>query len=78
MIYLEPRSLYDKAIIGQEDNKNIYSYDLLVEVLSCHFEKENQETTMHEAVCMARDYISFNIEAMAQNTKDWPIIEEEE
>ena len=41
-------------------------------------QKENQEITMHKAMCMARDYISYNIEGMRPNYKDWPIIKDEE
>ena len=78
MIYLEPRNLYDEAIIGQEDNKNIYDYDILVDVLSSHYKQQTPNITWKQAVSMARDYISYNIEGMAPNYKDWPIIKEEE
>jgi|TARA_R100000479_G_scaffold171087_1_gene114320 hypothetical protein len=78
MIYLEPRSLYDEAIIGQEDNKNIYGYHKLIDVLSTHYKQQNPDITWEEAVSMARDNISFNIEAMAPYYKDWPIIKDEE
>ena len=32
MIYLEPRNILDTAIIGEEDNRIIYSYSRLVDI----------------------------------------------
>tara|TARA_R100001163_G_C5057618_1_gene194134 strand:+ start:1828 stop:2046 length:219 start_codon:yes stop_codon:yes gene_type:complete len=52
-IYLEPRKVYDNALI---DSKNIvYCYDLLIEILMDFLQIDFFE---------ARDYYSYNIEPL--------------
>tara|TARA_B100000686_G_C16379732_1_gene756879 strand:- start:494 stop:694 length:201 start_codon:yes stop_codon:yes gene_type:complete len=65
MIYLEPREVYDKAIIGQEGDLLIYSFWAIVEALMA------TGWTELEAI----EHISYNI--MGTSLPGWPIILEE-
>lgn len=52
-LFLEPRDVFDKAIIGSEDNKIVYSEDIILDVLM-----ESEKWTYDEAL----EYYEFNIE----------------
>lgn len=65
MIYLEPREVYDKAIIGQEGDLLIYSFWAIVEAL--------MNTGMN--YIQAVEHIEFNIQCTFM--KGWPIISDD-
>ena len=77
MIRLEPRAIYDAAIIDQEGDRLVYCYNRLIDVL-VEAIQEDQDISSDDAYYQAVDYISFNIEGMAINYKDWPIIKRED
>lgn len=63
MIYLEPRAVYDEAIIGQQgEDILIYSFWAIVDAL--------METGWTEAEAM--EHICYNI--MGTSLPGWPII----
>ena len=76
VIRLEPRAIYDAAIIDQEGDRLVYCYDRLIDVLVESIQ-EDQDIPSDEAYHQAADHISYNIEGMAINYKDWPIIKRE-
>ena len=64
-VVFEPQKIFNKAIIGKEGNRLIYSFEKLIEVLI------GQGLTYSEAV----EHIDFNmVQPAAEN---WPYIEEE-
>ena len=65
MIYLEPREIYDKAIIGQEGDLLVYSFWAIVDALI------DTGWTELEAI----EEIQYNIQGTFM--KGWPIILEE-
>lgn len=80
MIYLEPREKLDAAIIGkdEETDRLIYSRDILIDIYSQQYQEQNPECTDDECYYVAVDHIGFNIEGMAPNYSDWPIIQDTE
>jgi hypothetical protein len=62
MIYLEPRRIYDAAIVGQENNLIVYCYYLIVEAL------EEEGWSMEQAC----EHINYNI--MGTFMDGWPTI----
>tara|TARA_Y100000401_G_C8298569_1_gene212740 strand:+ start:486 stop:749 length:264 start_codon:yes stop_codon:yes gene_type:complete len=76
VIRLEPRAIYDAAIINQDGDRLVYCYDRLIDVLVKSIQ-EHQDISSDDAYYQAVDHISFNIEGMAINYKDWPIIKRE-
>ena len=76
MIRLEPRTIYDAAIIGQDGDCLVYCYDLLIDVLVESIQNQ-EDISAEEAYYQAADHISFNIIGMSINYKDWPIIKRE-
>ena len=54
----------------------MYCYDRLIDVLVKSIQ-EHQDISSDDAYYQAVDHISFNIEGMAINYKDWPIIKRE-
>ena len=58
-LVLDPRELYDEAIIGicYRSQRVIYSIDKLVEAVHKDLLKEEPKSTIHEAI----DYVHFNI-----------------
>ena len=58
-LVLDPRELYDEAIIGicYRSQRAVYSIDKLYEVVHKNFLKEEPKSTIHEAI----DYVHFNI-----------------
>ena len=73
MIRLEPRAIYDAAIIGQEEDRLVYCYDLLLDVITDQTQ-EDLRICRDRAEMFAQDHIAYNIEGMIMNNKDWPII----
>ena len=65
MIYLEPRTLLDAAIIGKEGDRLVYSYAKLIDAYM------GNGMTYIDAV----EWIEFNI--IGTIIKDWPIIEDD-
>jgi hypothetical protein len=63
MIYLEPRSTFDPAIIGTENDLNIYCYWMIVDQLCTVCQMEYIE---------AIEYIEYNI--LGTMIQGWPII----
>ena len=76
MIRLEPREIYDAAIIGQDGDRLVYCYDLLIDVLVESFQ-EDEEISKENAYYMAVDHICFNIEGMRPSYSNWPKIKRE-
>tara|TARA_Y100000592_G_scaffold43506_1_gene69129 strand:+ start:326 stop:580 length:255 start_codon:yes stop_codon:yes gene_type:complete len=76
MIRLEPRAIYDAAIIDQDGDRLVYCYDRLIDVLVEAIQAQD-DTSSDDAYYQAVDHISYNIEGMAINYKDWPIIKRE-
>ena len=76
MIRLEPRAIYDAAIIGQDGDRLVYCYYLLLDVITDQNQKD-LHISRDEAQIMALDHISYNIEGMALCLSDWPIIKRE-
>ena len=54
----------------------MYCYDRLIDVLVESIQ-EDQDILSDDAYHQAADHISYNIEGMAINYKDWPIIKRE-
>mgnify|MGYP001277955362 CR=1 FL=1 len=77
MIYLEPRSTFDEAIVGTNENTNqiIYDYDLLIDVLMTKIQTQDDHVSNEESYYMAVNHIDYNIEGMRPNHKTWPIIQ---
>ena len=65
MILLEPRSLLDRAIIGREGDRLVYSYEYLIEAYI------SEGATYEDAV----DHIEYNI--IGYHMDGWPIIKED-
>ena len=63
MIYLEPRSTFDPAIIGTENDRNVYCYWLIVDQLCTVY-----SMTYIDAI----EHIEFNI--IGTYMEKWPII----
>ena len=80
MIHLEPRGKYDEAILEEdyESNVVIYSFESLVDILMKDIATHHPDTNQKEIYMMACDHISFNIEGMRGNYKDWPLFLEED
>ena len=80
MIHLEPRKLYDEAILEEdyECDVVIYSYESLVEILMKQLRQHYPDDNNVDIYLMAVEYISYNIEGMRGNHKDWPLIMHEE
>jgi len=76
VIRLEPREIYDAAIIGQDGDLLVYCYYLLIEAITKQFQVDLC-IDKQEAEIMAIDDVSYNIERMCTNYKDWPIIKRE-
>ena len=76
MIRLEPRAIYDAAIIDQDGDRLVYCYDRLIDVLVESIQ-EDQDISSDDAYYQALDHISYNIEGMRPNYKDWPVIKRE-
>ena len=78
IIYLEPRTLYDEAIIGKSsEDQLIYDYDLLIDVIIASSRQYWPDESEEDLYTMAEDHISYNIEGMSENYKNWPIIQRE-
>ena len=77
MIYLEPRSTFDEAIIGanEETKQIIYDYDKLVDCIINNLQTQDDNITNEEAYYVALEDINFNIEPMRLCVKNWPIIQ---
>ena len=73
MIRLEPRAIYDAAIIDQQEGRLVYCYDLLIDVLIESIQKD-QGISSDKAYHQAADHISYNIQGISINYKDSPII----
>jgi hypothetical protein len=73
MIRLEPREIYDEAIIGEEDGCLVYCYDLLLDVVTDQTQ-EDLRICRDRAEMIAQDHIAYNIKGCAPNHADWPII----
>ncbi len=80
MIHLEPRKLYDKAIVEEdyECDVVIYSYDSLVDILMKQLQKHYPDDNNVDIYLMAVEHIDYNIEGMRVNYKDWPLFMNEE
>ena len=78
MIYLEPRSIFDRAIIKEDiaENRLIYCRDKLIDVLMDAFEKNNPEIPQEELYLMAVEHIEYNIERSAPYYENWPLIQD--
>ena len=63
MIYLEPRSVFDAAIIGKEQNRLIYDYWIIIDQLMDLCEMEYID---------AIDHMEYNIKGTS--LKNWPLI----
>ena len=77
MIYLEPRHIYDAAIIGTNEKTQqiIYDYDTLIQVIIENIQTKEDHISNEESYYMAVDHIQYNIEGMRLNYKHWPIIQ---
>ena len=80
MIHLEPRKLYDEAILEEdyECDVVIYSYDSLVEILMKQLQEHYPNDNNVDIYLMAVEHIDYNIEGMRPNYKDWPLFMNEE
>jgi hypothetical protein len=80
MIHLEPRTKYDEAILEEDYQCDvvIYSYESLVEILMEELREHYPKDENIDIYLMAVEWISYNIEGMSGNKKDWPIIMHEE
>ena len=76
MIHLEPRKLYDAAIVGhkKETDQLVYDRCLLIDALIEKYMSTHADLSVNDAYIMAVDHISYNIEGMRLNYSDWPII----
>jgi len=74
---LEPQSVFNKGITGykQEENKLIYSYDLLAEALTDSFLGEGEASCYEEAYTCAIDWLKYNTIRSAPYYEGYPIIE---
>ena len=63
MIYYEPQSAYNKAIIRYEGDRAVYSLTLLIKAV-----KKHHNMTFQEAV----EWFSYNMQNIG--FEDWPII----
>jgi len=66
MILFEPHEIYGAAIIRYEDDRAVYSFPRLIDVLM-----ESESMSYLESV----EWISYNMQNIGFD--DWPIIEEE-
>lgn len=77
MIRLEPRAMYDAAIIGQQGDRLVYSYDLLIDIIAKTFQDDLGVDT-DKSFELAIDHIDYNIEGYFAHLQDWPIIQYKE
>tara|TARA_R110002167_G_scaffold41511_5_gene126710 strand:+ start:2870 stop:3082 length:213 start_codon:yes stop_codon:yes gene_type:complete len=63
MIYLEPRSLYDGAIIGKNDTQLIYDYWMIVDQLVSGLRWTEEDSI---------EWINYNI--LGTFMEGWPLI----
>lgn len=61
-IVLEPRDVFDGAVIGYDDHQNrlIYKYDLLVSSLAEDNSNNNCYEDGHECYLMAVEWVDYN------------------
>ena len=80
MIHLEPRKMYDEAILEEDYACDvvIYSYDSLVEILMKQLREHYPEDDNVDIYLMAVEHIDSNIQSMKGTQKDWPLFMNEE
>jgi hypothetical protein len=76
VIRLEPREIYDAAIIGQDGDRLVYCYDLLIDVLVEDIRSDSC-INIEEAFDQATDHIHVNIIGSAVSFPGYPIIKRE-
>lgn len=70
MFRLEPREIFDKAILRADDDMVIYSYELLIAVLIEVYMSGDEELHRDEAYIIASDDVNFNIISLICNRDD--------
>ena len=73
MIRLEPRAIYDAAIIDQDGDRLVYCYDRLIDVLVEDIRSDSC-IDIEEAFDQAADHIHVNIIGSAVSFPGYPII----
>jgi len=73
VIRLEPKEIYDAAVIGQDGDRLVYCYDLLLDAITDQTQ-EDLHICRDRAEMIAQDHIAYNIKGSASNFADWPII----
>ena len=73
MIRLEPRAIYDAAIIDQDGDRLVYCYDRLIDVLVEHMRSDSC-IDIEEAFDQAADHIHVNIIGSFMSFSGYPII----
>ena len=73
MIRLEPRAIYDAAVIDKHGDRLVYCYDLLLEVITDQTQKDLR-ICRDRGEMIAQDHIAYNIKGCAPNHDDWPVI----
>lgn len=73
MIRLEPRAIYDAAIIGTDRNRLVYCYNRLIDVLVEDIRSDSC-VDIEEAFDQAADHIQVNIIGSAVSFPGYPII----
>ena len=73
---LEPQSVFNKGVIGydEEQNKLIYSYELLAQALTDSFLEDTPNSTWEEAEVCAIDWLEYNTMRSAPYYADYPLI----
>ena len=65
-LYLEPRAMYDHAILRCEDGRLVYSADKIIEALikdfKSYMDETGEEYTEESLETDALEYFNFNIE----------------
>lgn len=73
MIRLEPRTIYDAAIIDQDGDRLVYCYDRLIDVLVEDIRSDSC-IDIEEAFDQAADHIHVNIIGSSVSFPEYPII----
>lgn len=76
VIRLEPRAIYDAAIIDQDGDRLVYSYDRLIDVLVEDIRSDSC-VDIEEAFDQAADHIQVNILGSSMSFPEYPIIKRE-
>lgn len=76
MIRLEPKEIYDAAIIGQDGDRLVYCYDRLIDVLVEDIRSDSC-IDIEEAFDQAADHIHVNIIGSSVSFPVYPIIKRE-